>query len=272
MTRNAGRQRGFALLLVLWTVSLLALLATQILSASRLHTQVARNALDTAVLEAAANGALQEAIFNILDGSTRHWNASGTARILRLGSATVVVQIENETDKVNPAVASPELLKALLLQVGADLTTAGSLAASIVEWRLGSGAAGRPNATFVRYQSAGRDYAPSGTPIASVDELALVLGMTPELLERLRPHLTVYTDSDPDMTTRDPVVARALAAAGQLGAGTAESGEELVSILAEARGSGRGRFTLRAVVRINARPEGRRYEILSYQRIWGGRS
>ena len=268
MTRNAGGQRGFALLVVLWTVSLLALVATHILSASRLHTQVARNALDTAVLEAAANGALQETIFNILDGSTRHWSAGGAARILRLGSATVFVQIDSETDKVNPGVASPELLKALLLQVGTDPTTAGSLAASIVEWRLGSGAAGRPNATFVRYQSAGRNYAPSGTPIASVDELALVLGMSPELLELLRPHLTVYTDTDPNMATHDPVVARALAAAGQLDAGGAESGEELVSITAEARGADRGRFTLRAVVRINARPEGRRYEILSYQRVW----
>ena len=187
MTRAAGRQRGFVLLVVLWTVSLLALLGTQILSTSRLHTQIARQVLDGAVLEAAADGAVQEAIFDVLDPSSRHWNP-GAERLLRLGSAVVEVRIEDERDKVNPGIASPALLQALLLQVGADSSTAASLAASIVEWRLGSGPPGRPNATFVRYQTAGLGYAPSGAPIASIDELALVSSLITQIVALHRAH------------------------------------------------------------------------------------
>ena len=66
MTRKATHvQRGFALLIVLWTLPLLALLGTQLLATSRQDTQLARNLLDAAVLEAAAkarcSGGLQRA-------------------------------------------------------------------------------------------------------------------------------------------------------------------------------------------------------------------
>ena len=56
-------QQGFALLIVLWTLGLLALLGTQLLATSRQDMQIARNQLDAATLEAAANGALQQGIF-----------------------------------------------------------------------------------------------------------------------------------------------------------------------------------------------------------------
>jgi len=95
-----------------------------------------------------------------------------------------------------------------------------------------------------------------------------VLGMTPELLGRLRPHLALFTDSDPGAGTRDPVVARALTAIGQFNANAEERGEELISIMAEARGRGNSHYGLRVVVRTNGNPVGRRYEILSYERVW----
>lgn len=38
-----------------------------------------------------------------------------------------------------------------------------------------------------------------------LEEAHAVMGMTPALLARLRPHLTVFTDEDPDMSTRDPL-------------------------------------------------------------------
>ena len=264
MTRGHPRQRGFALLIVLWTLALLALLGTQLLATSRQDTQLARNLLDAATLEAAANGAVQQAIFNLLDNSNRGWSADGTQHIIRLGRAIVAVQVDDEAGKVNPNIASPALLQALMQQVGTDQMTAAAVAASIVEWRLASGVANRPSPVALRYASAGRDYGPSGAAFASVGELGNVLGMTPQLLARLGPHLTVFTDSDPSVTTRDPVVAQALAAAGQRDSDAGDAGVALVSVTAIARGPGRTRFTVHVVVRLNGEPEGRRYEVLAY--------
>lgn len=266
MTDGPARQRGFALLIVLWTLGLLALLGTQLLASSRQDAQLARNLLDAAKLEAAANGAVQRAIFNLLDSSGRGWRADGTVRLVRVGETPVAVQIDDEADKVNPSVASATLMQALMQQVGADPVQAAAVAGSIVEWRLASGSASRPGAATARYASAGRDYAPSGVAFESIGELGNVLGMTPNLLALLRPHLTVFTDSDPPMTTRDPVVALALAAAGQRDADAGETGTGLVSVTADAQGQGHARYRVHVVVRLNAQPEGRRYETLAYER------
>jgi general secretion pathway protein K len=272
MTRSDTPQRGFALLVVLWTLAVLALLGTQLVVTSRRDTQLARNMFDGTVLEAAANGAVQQAIFGVLDGSSRHWSADGGLQTVQIGRAIVAVRVEDESDKVNPNTASPKLLEALLLQVGADPGTAAAVAASIVEWRLVSGSGPRPSATVARYAAAGRDYAPSGAPFARPDELGGVLGMTPELLARLRPHLTVFTDGDPNAATQDEFVARALLAVGQRGVEAEEGSTGLVSVTADARGPEQTRFAVHVIVRTNARPEGRRYDILSYERLWDDQS
>ena len=120
MTRSDDRQRGFALLIVLWTLPLLALLGTQLVATSRQHIQLAHNLIDAAALEAAANGAVQQAIFGVLDSSPRHWRPDGSIHVVRLGGAIVAVRVEDEADKVNPNIASPKLLQALLFQAGAD--------------------------------------------------------------------------------------------------------------------------------------------------------
>jgi general secretion pathway protein K len=242
-------------------------LGTQLLATARQDTQLARNLLHAAELEAAANGAVQQAIFANLDTSSRHWAADSMTRVIRVARIPVAVRIDDEAGKVNPNTASPALLQALLAAIGADRVTAASVAASINDWRLAS-APGRAGAIAARYVAARREYAPSGSPFASLDELGAVLGMTPELLARLQPHLTVFTDGDPDMSTRDSVVAQALVLAGQGDAIGGEGVTGLVSITADARGPNRERFAVQMVVRTNARVDGRRYDILAKKRDW----
>ena len=145
-------------------------------------------------------------------------------REVRIGQTPVLVRVENESDRINLNTASAVLLRALIIEVGGAPGLADRLAAAILDWRA-SGANARPRgAKAADYRAAGRDYGPPGTPFQSVDELADVLGMTPDLFARLAPHLTVLTDGDPDMSTRDPVVARALTdAAGVADASAAAS-------------------------------------------------
>lgn len=266
MSHIAIRQRGVALLIVLWALALLALLGTQLLTTSRQDTELVRNQLDAATLQSAADGAVQQALWHVLDPSSQHWDADGLIHVIRVGATPVAVRIDREVDKVNPAIASTALLQALLLEVGADPVVATSLATSIVQWRLGSGPAGRRNATFLRYQRAGLDYAPTGAPIDSIDELGAVIGMTPDLLAGLRPHLTLFTDADPRTATHDPIVARALALAGQLTVEASDSGDQLISVTVEARGHDNGRFVTRVVARLNLLPQGHRYQILACDR------
>ena len=205
-----GRQRGFALLIVLWTVGFLALLGTQIVASGRSETQLAGNLKQEAELAAAADGAVAHVMFMILALKDSHFQPDGVVREVRIGQIPVLVEVRNESDRINLNTASGPLLRALVIDAGGAPALADRLAAAVLDWRT-SGARPRPNgAKAAEYRAAGRAYGPPGTPFQSVEELADLLGMTPVLFERLAPHLTVLTDGDPDLSTRDPLVAQAL--------------------------------------------------------------
>jgi general secretion pathway protein K len=244
------RQRGFALLIVLWTVAFLALLGTQIVAAGRSDTQLADNLRQQAVLEAAAAGAIQDVTFHILGAKDPKFQTYGVTSELRIGETPVLVRLENEGDRVNLNTASMALLRSLVTEVGAP-GLADRLAAAITAWRASAANARSRGATAADYQAAGRDYGPPGTPFESVGELADVLEMSPDLFARMAPHLTVLTDGDPDMSTRDPVVARALTdAAGVADASGAaqQTADLLLRITVTAVGRGAARYSTVAVV------------------------
>jgi len=245
------RQRGFALLIVLWTVGFLALLGTQIIAAGRSDTQLADNLKQEAVLEAAADGAVQNVTFQVLAAKDPHFQGFGAVSEMRIGKTPLLVRVENESDRVNLNTASAVLLRSLIVELGSAPGLADRLAAAILDWRT-PGANSRPNgAKASDYRAAGRNYGPPGTPFQSVGELEDVLGMTPDLFARIAPHLTVLTDGDPDMSTRDPVVARALTdVAGVADASEApqQTADSLLRITVTAIGHGAARYSLVAVV------------------------
>jgi hypothetical protein len=118
-----------------------------------------------------------------------------------------------------------------------------AVAASVVQWRLAGGTAARPSPAVARYVAAGRNYAPFGAP------------------------LTGFAVGDPTLATQDPIVALALAVAGQRAVEADEGGSGLMSVTATARGPSQAGLTLHVIVRINGRPERCRYEILAYERL-----
>ncbi len=246
-----NRQRGFALLIVLWTVAFLALLGTQIVAAGRSDTHLADNLRQEAVLEAAAAGAIQNVTFLILGAKDPQFQTYGVMSEVRVGGTPVLVRVENEGYRVNLNTASAVLLRSLIIEVGGTPGLADRLAAAILDWRT-SGAKARPRgAKAADYRAAGRDYGPPGTPFESVGELADVLGVTQDLFARMAPHLTVLTDGDPDMSTRDPVVARALtdaAGVADVSGETQQAADSLLRMTVTAIGRGAARYSVVAVV------------------------
>lgn len=245
-----SRERGFALLMVLWTVALLALLGTRIVAAGRAETRAAIALRASAVAEAAADGAIPETVFHLLDPPPHGWAADGQARALAGGAATVTVRVTDEAWKVPLNGAPVPLLQALLQEVGADSATAAALAQRMQDWR--SDAEGP--ARLRPYRAAGRAWGPPGAPFREVDDLALLLGLTPALRARLAPHVTAFGETLPSPATPDPVVARALVRLAEGGVRLASTpGPRVLRIVAEASGNG-ARFVRIAVVRLE--PDG----------------
>lgn len=256
---------GFALISVLWLLGVLALLGTMLAATARQQAQRVANLRDAAAVEMAADAALHQAIFALLDPSERRWLPDGVWRRLRIGAVAVELRLEDEGGKVNPNIASAELLQALLRRIGLDEGRAAALAGAILDWRGVSQGPTPSAAKAARYAAAGRDDAPPEAPFESLEELGAVLGMTPEILARLRPHLTLHTTTAPDPAAAGPVVAAALGLARPPAARPAPppDASRLVTVHVVARGPGGAAFAERSLVRTNLRPDIRRHEILA---------
>jgi len=261
-----GEDKGFALLIVLWAMVLLTFLVTQLTAAGRTELQLAANLRSAAAAEAAADGAVYEAVFHLLDPSDP-WLADGADRVLRVVGGRVLLRIEDEAGKINPNSASPELLRALLRRLDADSRTADSLAAAIVDWRFPSSQGQPGGAKEPQYRAAGRDYGPAGAPFRSVTELGAVLGMTSGLLSRLQPNVSVLTDADPDPAAAPPVVRQAMQdVRGTVGA-VRRQPPRTVNITARVIGDAGGRFVRRAAIRLGRTPKEPLFRILTWDAV-----
>src|SRR5262249_26444016 len=152
---------GFALIIVLWTLVLIAFIVAHVTANGRTEIRIANNLVANSAAEAAADGAIFEAIFNLSDPRPeQRWPINGPARELTIGHSRILVRLEDEASWINPSSASPLLIEALLRVTGSDAEIAHNLATAVSEW-VGSAANARPQPTLLaEYRAAGLNYGP----------------------------------------------------------------------------------------------------------------
>jgi len=253
------RCRGFALLIVLWALVLIAFVVAQVTTAGRTETRIASNLVANSEALAAADGAIYEAIFHLSDPRPeQRWALDGSEYKLWIGQTRIVLRLEDEADHINPNLASEALLEGLLQAVGSDPNAAGTLTQAITDWVGSAKIRRRIEELLAEYHAAGLDYGPPGAPLESLDELAGVRGMTASLFRALQPHLTLFGPAEPNAATTDPIVAAAIARSGSLASDTAGPSAiadalpliVIARIHALAEGPGNARVRRTAVIRI----------------------
>ena len=276
-----GHSSGFALIMVLWFLVLIAAISTYLMANTRSETAIARNIRAAAAAEALADGAVAQAVFNQTAKATAdRWRLDGKPHPISLLGGEAIILLYDENQKINPNHASDALMTALFETAGVERGLARRLGPSIADW-VGSETEPRAlGAEMRQYMDAGRSYGPPNALIESIDELQLVLGMTPEILALVRPYLTIHTEStEPNGNNFPVVVQRALALAARasmIDAGTereaapvaASSGvsnEDIVRVVVTARASNGGVFVRDAVLQLDfANPKG--YVVLDWRR------
>jgi general secretion pathway protein K len=259
-SKAVGHSRGFALLIVLWALVPLAFLFMTLAVLGRRNAELAFDVRAAATLEAAADGAVNTGIFDILRNGIR-----STRQVVRLPGASVALDILPLSGLVNPNDASAELLRALFHRLGVADPEAASLASAIVDWRTPGQSARPGGARALEYRQAGLSYAPPGAPFESLDELGLVLRMSPSLQRALEPYMSIYAGT-PDPAVAPPVVRDALQAIGILNT-SATLDTQVVQITATAIGAGPARTVRRAIVRFAPSATGRNWRVLSWQTV-----
>jgi general secretion pathway protein K len=165
--------------------------ATQALTVTSYVSE--RHAMDDARAEADLDAAVARAVLGISDlRPDQRWRIDGAPRIFLFDGQRVRIAVQDQAGCIDLNMASGALLRQFLIGAGLDADASGRLADNIVDWRSNTGLTGLNGATVADYQAAGMRYVPRHGPFQTVDELKLVLGMTPKLFARIRPALTIY--------------------------------------------------------------------------------
>ncbi len=197
------RERGAALLLVLWLIALLTALIGAFALTARVEALQGKILSGGARAQELARAGVEYSLVRLADTEpTTRWLPDGRSYRWSYAGGEVELQIVDETGKVDLNQAGAPLLTALMQAVGAEREQAERIAAAILDWRdpdpltQVNGGAEDPD-----YAAAGRPYGAKDAPFETVAEVEQVLGMTPELYARLEPSLTLFSGrGEPDPT------------------------------------------------------------------------
>ena len=277
-------QRGVALLLVMWACTLLAILLGGYAILAHTEGLQANYQFQQARAHYAAEAGVMRAIYALQAPSINdRWIADGRMYPMQFDQAKVGVSATAESGKVDLNAATPDVLTNLLRNAGVDPVHASQITQAIVDWRSFPISQQQVSQRNAAYTAAGRDYGPRNGPFASVEELQMVLGMTPELYAKVAPYVTIWSGrASPDQNTA-PLLAlasipgidlqRAAAIIAARPAATGVSTTGLVanngithSIRSEAVLADGTRAILRATVRLQGyRPGAQAFAVLRWQ-------
>ena len=195
---RATDERGWALVSVLWTLAILAVLAAGVRAMTASSARLEHRELAQARLDADIQAGLARAILGISDPRPeKRWRVDGAAERFVYRGDPIAVAVRDEAGKVDLNMANSDTLQKLLQTAGLSQSDAASLVQNIVDWRTPASddmvERAKQNAVDDAYAKAGRAYRPRHGHFETVSEVNLVLGMTPKLYALIEPSLTVYS-------------------------------------------------------------------------------
>jgi general secretion pathway protein K len=201
-------ERGFVIVAVLWilmALSALAVIFSLYLSGSARALSVNDTALRTEALVAAS---LELTTYQLLLPGDAERPAQGSFHF-RMDNAEIVVAFKSEAARIDLNFAPKDVLAKLFAGFGANEAAAQEYADRIIGWRTRP-APGATNNEEALYGAAGLGYSPRQSPFTHVNELALVVGLAPALVDRALPFVTVFngsSDVDPKIAAPEVIAA-----------------------------------------------------------------
>jgi general secretion pathway protein K len=196
-TRYSGvksRHRGFALVLVLWVLSLLTIMAGSFALSMRRESSIVAGIKDNAGAVAAAEAGIAVAEMMLLHPEqNKRWRADGNIYQVDFGSAQIRLRLLSEAGKIDINKAGLPMLQALMAQAPVEEDRQAKLIGAILDWRDQDDLLSIEGAEKKEYRDAGKKYQPRNKPFQTVEELQMVLGMDEHVFNWLGPLITVYS-------------------------------------------------------------------------------
>ena len=189
--KAATSEHGFVIVAVLWIIAALSALA--MIFALYLSNSAQALAVSDAGLQAEAlvSASIELTAYQLSLAGDKERPLQGSFHY-RLDNAETLVSFVSETARIDLNLAPKDMLANLLSGLGADQEAAGRYADRIIGWRTPPKTDAAEDEVSL-YRAAGLAYSPRQAPFAHANELALVVGLPPALVERALPFVTVFS-------------------------------------------------------------------------------
>ncbi|MBF0218662.1 MAG: general secretion pathway protein GspK [Gammaproteobacteria bacterium] len=194
-----SKQQGVALILVLWVVVLLTVMATSLTAIQRSETQLTQLALASSRAEAALTAGVYYAVqqLQVVNPQWR-WQGDGRPYLWQFQDYRLRITIQDERGLLNPNSVDRPLWSALLQLAGSSAREAEQLYDQLQDWRDRDQLQSLNGAEDALYIASGVPYGAADEPLVSIEELLLLLQMSPQLYQQLRPLLSLRAAAQPD--------------------------------------------------------------------------
>lgn len=191
------RQQGIALMMVLWVLSVLTIMAGGFALSTRRALDQSQTALSTSQGVALADGGIHYAMYMLTHPDPKQrWESDGRPYVVRFPTGEVRVRVSDESGRLDLNVVQDGTLRAFLTRVLGDVELATRLTDAILDWRDEDSLKRLHGAEIDEYRSAARTPRPQNRPFVAPEEVAGVLGMTPQIAARVAPYFTIWSGQD----------------------------------------------------------------------------
>jgi general secretion pathway protein K len=188
-------RNGFALVIVIWILTLLSLMAGSFALSMRRESSVTTALKNNAQALALAESGIGLAQYMLKHADVeRRWKGNGSVySLVRPDGGEIRIRIVSEAGKVDINAASQAQLSAVIKAVTDDSFQQQHLLNCILDWRDEDDEPRTHGAEKKQYRSAGLAYGPSNKPFQTLEELQLVQGFDEAIFTRIQPWITVYS-------------------------------------------------------------------------------
>ena len=193
LPHDRPRDRGFIVVAVLWILAALSALVLIYLTFVTNTAVVVAASTDRVQSDALVTAGVELAAYQLTAVGEEGRPSSGTFNA-RMGAARVSVTFRSEAARIDLNAAPKGLLAGLIIGLGGAPSNAADYADRILAWRAPVGA-GEDDPETSSYRTAGIAYAPRHAPFPAAEELWLVRGIPPLVVERMLPFVTAFSNT-----------------------------------------------------------------------------
>lgn len=187
-------ERGFSTVAALAALILFGFTAAEVTTTARSATHAVNAEVARARLRAAADAGLATAIHGLgLENRALRWAIDGRPYPRRFGDIDLAIHIEDERGKLPVNFLSDDRALLLFELTANTPEQVDTLIDSFLDWR-DEDDTPRPLGAEAGYYAAS-GIRPANGGLRSVDDLAVLRGMTPDVFRRIRPALTIFAGS-----------------------------------------------------------------------------